>query len=141
MKNAYLDLSEKLGLSLAQLSSELKVEQDEENDGFGYSAEDALMDLQNEEIRNMADLKIYSHTDNDIRLILKISRSPWFKKMIGEKTKDPRDFGGTVNSLPLALKFWWRGFKPGDEKYIIPTQKYADLVITYNEMKNLSENT
>jgi hypothetical protein len=51
--------------------------------------------LQNEELRNMADLKIYSHTDDDKRLILKIRRSPWFKKLVGEEPRDPRNFGGT----------------------------------------------
>lgn len=54
---------------------------------------EGLHALQNEELRDMADLKIYSHTDDDLRLILKISRSPWYREKTGEPIRDTRNFG------------------------------------------------
>jgi uridine kinase len=44
--------------------------------------------LQSEKLREMADLKIFMHTDDDIRLIMKIRRSPYYKRMVGHPYRD-----------------------------------------------------
>lgn len=49
--------------------------------------------LQNEELRNLADLKVFMDTSIDLRLILKIKRSPYYKEMEGTPIRDIRDFG------------------------------------------------
>lgn len=44
--------------------------------------------LQSEKLCQMADLKVFMDTDDDIRLIMKIKRSPYYKRMVGEPYRD-----------------------------------------------------
>jgi hypothetical protein len=52
----------------------------------------------------MADFKVYSDVEDDLRLISKITRSPYYKEMIGEDADDTRNFGGSNNPFPNAFK-------------------------------------
>lgn len=89
--------------------------------------------LQFDDIRELADLKIWIQNDDDLRLIRKITRSPYYKKMVGEVPEDPRNFGGTLTPFPNAFKCWVDGNKPTEKSYVFPTKKHADLIIFSND--------
>jgi uridine kinase len=69
--------------------------------------------LQFPELCEMADLKIFCDASPDLRLLWKIKRSPYFKKMIGEEAKGRRNFAnsrnkgdrGFVESIILAFHY------------------------------------
>lgn len=92
--------------------------------------------LQDQEINEMADLKIYCDVDADLRLIRKIQRTPWFRKMIGEEPDDGRGFGG---DLPLSFEMWIWSIRNSHKDFIEPTKNYADVVITYEDWKGVNK--
>jgi predicted RNase H-like nuclease (RuvC/YqgF family) len=63
--------------------------------------------------------------------------------MAGEPVKDHRNFGGAnpETQLAFAFKAWQKGTLESEKQHVIPTKEYADLIITYNEMKDLPKNT
>jgi uridine kinase len=67
--------------------------------------------------------------DHDLRLINKIRRGICFREMEGKTIYNVREFGETTQE---SFELWTKSVKPSEEKYIIPTRKYADLVITNN---------
>lgn len=74
---------------------------------------EGIMALYDKEVRDMFDLKIFVHTDDDERLARRIER-------------DTRTRGRDVFST-LA---WYRKFvKPAFDDFIAPVMKYADLII------------
>ena len=51
--------------------------------------------------------------------------------MIGEEitSSDHKNFGGPLTPFSDAFECWINGVKPGEESYVFPTKKYADLII------------
>ncbi|KLL03109.1 MAG: uridine kinase [Mycoplasmataceae bacterium CE_OT135] len=102
--------------------------------------------LQNEEIRNLADLKIYFDSDDDLKLIRRIRRSPYYREMVGSEpidsrdtdlwAADPRNYG---QSIIEAFDIWVNFHKSSEKKHIAPTKKYADLSFHNNTWKELDE--
>lgn len=92
--------------------------------------------LQNEQIRAMANLKIYCDVDDDLRLMWKIMRTPWYKKLVKEPEQDQRTFGG---SLPRAFESWTRADKPAGAKYVLPNKEHADIVISYKNWEEFNQ--
>jgi len=95
--------------------------------------------LQFSEIRELADLKIWIDADNDLRLIRKITRSPYYQEMIGEAPKDTRNFGGTLHSFKFAFESWTEGTRISEKSHVLPTKKYADLVISSDNWEEFDQ--
>jgi hypothetical protein len=95
--------------------------------------------LQFDEIRELADLKIWIQNDDDLRLIRKIIRSPYYQKLIDGTPEDTRDYGGTLTPFPNAFKCWVDGDKPGEKSHVLPTKKYADLVVFSNDWEEFDK--
>ena len=94
--------------------------------------------LQFPELREMADLKIFIDNSDDFRLMLKIMRSPYYKELEGKSHSDKRNFGRSreedknkrfVESIMDGFDTWQKATKPSENKYVLPTKKWADLVI------------
>ena len=66
-----------------------------------------------EELRNMFDLKIYVEMDDDIRILRRMHR---------DFIERGRDYSNVVHQYITTVK-------PMHEKYVVPTRKYADLII------------
>jgi len=76
---------------------------------------EGIMALINKRLRDMMDLKIFVDTDDDLRLIRNIRR-------------DVVERGRTVQ---MVLDRYETVLKPMHEQFIVPTKKYADLIIPY----------
>jgi len=108
--------------------------------------------LQNEELRNLADLKVFMDTSIDLRLILKIKRSPYYKEIEGTPIRDVRDFGRPkspetkgfqkfTESIMNAFDLWNTIVKPSEMEYVIPTKEYADLILESSTSEDFPKNT
>ena len=75
--------------------------------------ENKIKIFENEELRNMMDMKIFVDLDGDIRLSRRVYR-------------DIVDRGRDMESV---LERYHKFVKPAFENYIKPTRKFADLVI------------
>lgn len=97
--------------------------------------------LQFADIRGLADFKIWIQNDGDLRLIRKISRSPYYKEMIGEETtgSDHKNFGGPLTPFADAFECWINGVKPGEKSYVLSTKNYADLTISSNNWSEFDQ--
>ena len=73
-------------------------------------------------VRDLLDLKIYVDTDSDLRLARRISR-------------DIRERGRTVDSV---LEQYQRTVKPSFEEYILPTKRFADLIVPWNDTNHVA---
>ena len=67
----------------------------------------------NEDLRNLMDIKIFVHTDADIRLCRRIKR----------------DVNKRGRSLESVLEQYQATVKPMHERYVEPSKRYADLVV------------
>ena len=74
---------------------------------------EGIMILQDIELRNLLDIKIYVDTDDDVRIIRRIIR-------------DINERGRTIESV---VKQYLNVVKPMHSQFIEPTKKYADLII------------
>ena len=74
---------------------------------------EGILVLENEELRDRMDLKIFVDTDAEERLIRRILR-------------DTRERGRSVESV---LNQYKDTVKPMHEKYIEPSKEYADVII------------
>lgn len=74
---------------------------------------EGIMILQDIDIRNLLDIKIYVDTDDDVRIIRRILR-------------DINERGRTIESV---VKQYLEVVKPMHSQFIEPTKKYADLII------------
>lgn len=88
---------------------------------------EGLLFLQNHHLRHELDLKIYIHTDEDIRLVRRIQR-------------DHQQRGRTVDSI---INQYLSTVKPMHHQFIERTRRYADLTIEFNRfdhaaIKNLA---
>jgi uridine kinase len=87
-----------------------------------------------EKVRNLADLKIYVDTDDDLRLVRHIQRSKMYKELTGQYY-NPRD-GWDMGNIVKIIDWWLERYKFNLKNFISPTKKYADLVITNNGSEN-----
>lgn len=74
---------------------------------------EGIFSLYNEKIRNLIDLKIFIDLDKDIQLSKLIYRD------IFEKNKELKD----------VIKKYHKYIKPSYKEYILPTMKYADIIL------------
>lgn len=77
---------------------------------------DGILALENNEIRNKANIKIFVDTDSDIRLLRRI-------------TRDVETRGRTLNSI---LEQYQATVKPMHDAFVEPTKKYADIIIPFD---------
>lgn len=74
---------------------------------------EGILIFTNEALRKLCDIKIFVHTDADLRLIRRIKRD------INERGRD----------LEEVLNRYEKTLKPMHNQFIEPTMKYADLII------------
>lgn len=74
---------------------------------------EGILIFTSEQLRKMCDIKIFVHTDSDLRLIRRIKRD------INERGRD----------LEEVLNRYENTLKPMHNQFIEPTMKYADLII------------
>lgn len=77
---------------------------------------EGILLLYDKRIRDLMDLKIYVDTDSDLRLARRISR-------------DIRERGRSVQGV---LDQYQRTVKPSFEEFILPTKRFADLIVPWN---------
>ncbi len=74
---------------------------------------DGILIFENEQLRNLMDIKIYVDTDADIRLCRRVLR-------------DVRERGRTLESV---LEQYQQTVKPMHEKYVEPSKKHAHIIV------------
>jgi len=74
---------------------------------------EGILGLYDEEMRSQYDLKIYVDVDADVRLARRIRR----------------DMESRGRDLDGILKQYERFVKPATEQFVLPTKKYADIVV------------
>ena len=74
---------------------------------------EGILIFENEELRNLMDIRIFVDTDADVRLCRRIKR-------------DVNKRGRTLESV---LQQYQETVKPMHEKYVEPSKKYADIVV------------
>ena len=74
---------------------------------------EGILIFENEELRNLMDIRIFVDTDADIRLCRRVKR-------------DVNKRGRTLESV---LQQYQQTVKPMHEKYVEPSKKYANLVV------------
>ena len=74
---------------------------------------EGILIFENEELRDLMDIKIFVDTDADIRLCRRIKR----------------DVNKRGRSLESVLAQYQQTVKPMHERYVEPSKKYADLVV------------
>ncbi len=74
---------------------------------------EGILIFENEELRNLMDIKIFVDTDADIRLCRRIKR----------------DVNKRGRSLESVLEQYRNTVKPMHERYVEPSKKYADIVV------------
>jgi uridine kinase len=70
-------------------------------------------------LRDLMDYKVFLHSDGDVRLSRRLIR-------------DIKERGQSVETIAKTIDWYLNVVKPRQEHYIIPMQKYADLVINTN---------
>lgn len=80
---------------------------------------EGILSLYDPKIRKLIDKKIYFSADSDIRLARRLLR-------------DISERGVSITNLRDNIEWYMNMVKPMHEKYIHPTKKYADLVISTN---------
>lgn len=81
-----------------------------------------MLDL--EIIQNILDLKIFVHTDDDVRLARRIKR-------------DIVDRGRTIEGV---LKSYHKFVKPAHTEFIKPSMKYADIIVPRGRSMDSKDN-
>ncbi|MGL5651909.1 MAG: uridine kinase [Paraclostridium sp.] len=74
---------------------------------------EGIMILEDEELRNKLDIKIYVDTEDDLRILRRIQR-------------DIKERGRTVDSV---IEQYLTTVKPAHDQFIEPYKKYADIII------------
>lgn len=74
---------------------------------------EGILIFENEELRNLMDIKIFVDTDADVRLCRRIKR----------------DVNKRGRSLESVLNQYQQTVKPMHERYVEPSKKFADLVV------------
>lgn len=78
---------------------------------------EGILSLTDKSIRNLADLKLYVESDDDLRLIRRIKR-------------DVKERGRSLDSV---VDQYLNTVKPMHHKYVKPTKRYADMIIPNDE--------
>ncbi|HSH35126.1 uridine kinase [Schnuerera sp.] len=74
---------------------------------------EGILILNNDDIRNLCDIKIFVDTDSDVRVIRRIQR-------------DIKDRGRTLDSV---IHQYMNTVRPAHLQFVEPTKKYADIII------------
>lgn len=74
---------------------------------------EGIMILEDEELRNKLDIKIYVDTEDDLRILRRIQR-------------DIKERGRTIDSV---IEQYLATVKPAHDQFIEPYKKYADIII------------
>ncbi|NLW40654.1 MAG: uridine kinase [Tissierellia bacterium] len=74
---------------------------------------EGILILNDEEIRNLCDIKVFVDTDSDVRVIRRIQR-------------DIKERGRSLDSV---IKQYMSTVRPAHLQFIEPTKKYADIII------------
>lgn len=74
---------------------------------------EVILIFQNEELRNLMDIKIFVDTDADERLLRRILR----------------DYGERGRSVESVAEQYRKTVKPMHEKYVEPSKKFADIIV------------
>jgi len=74
---------------------------------------DGILIFENEELRDLMDVKIYVQTDDDVRLARRIQR-------------DVKERGRSVDSV---INQYLTTVKPMHQQFVEPSRRYADLII------------
>jgi len=77
---------------------------------------EGILIFNNQELRDLFDLKLFVHADSDERLIRRMKRD------IGERGRDMNE----------VLDRYQTTLKPMHQQFIEPTKEFADLIIPYN---------
>jgi uridine kinase len=83
---------------------------------------EGILLLYDKRVRDLMDLKIYVDTDSDLRLARRI-------------TRDIRERGRSVQNV---LEQYQRTVKPSFEEFILPTKRFADLIIPWNDTNQVA---
>lgn len=81
---------------------------------------EGLFALLSKQCREIAESRIFVHSDDDVRLIRRINRDS------SGRYKEGFD-------LDVFMKKWIKEIKPMHKKYVKPTSEYADFIIKNNE--------
>ncbi|WDV44115.1 uridine kinase [Clostridiaceae bacterium M8S5] len=98
-----------------------RIEETEKIDPKDIIIIEGFMILENKDIRDMLDIKVFVDTDSDVRIIRRIIR-------------DINQRGRTLESV---IEQYMTTVRPGHMQFIEPTKKYADIIIPeggYNEV-------
>lgn len=71
-------------------------------------------------LRDLMDYKVFLHSDGDVRLSRRLLR-------------DIKERGESVETIAKTIDWYLNVIKPRQERYIVPMQKYADIVIDTND--------
>lgn len=74
---------------------------------------EGIMILEDQELRDLMDIKIFVDTDADVRIIRRIVR-------------DIEERGRTLESV---INQYYKTVKPAHEQFVEPSKKYADIII------------
>ena len=74
---------------------------------------EGILILNNEDIRNLCDIKIFVDTDSDVRVIRRIER-------------DIKERGRTLDSV---IEQYMSTVRPAHLQFVEPSKKYADIII------------
>jgi uridine kinase len=83
---------------------------------------EGILIFNNEELRDLFDIKIFVHADTDERLIRRVRRD------INERGRD-------VNEV---LTRYQNTLKPMHQQFIEPTKNYADIIIPNDRYNNVA---
>ena len=82
---------------------------------------EGIFSLHEERMRDLMDIKIFCDLDSDIRLARRICR----------------DISDRSRKIDTIIERYFRFVKPAFDIYILPTKKYADLVIPQDNLSSL----
>lgn len=74
---------------------------------------EGILVLDNEQLRDLLDIKLFVQTDNDVRFIRRLQR-------------DMKDRGRTVDSV---IEQYLEMVRPMHQQFVEPSKKYADVII------------
>ncbi len=99
-----------------------RLEQTDRMYGVDVVIVEGILLLYDKRVRDLMDLKIYVDTDSDLRLARRISR-------------DIRERGRSVQGV---LDQYQRTVKPSFEEFILPTKRFADLIVPWNDTNHVA---
>lgn len=83
---------------------------------------EGILTFHSPEIREMLDLKIFIYADEDVRISRRVQR-------------DIQERGRTYNEV---LTQYFDTVKPMNQEFVIPTMKWADIIVPFNDENPIS---